>query len=245
MTTKAKSTKIAKANLSLCAGSYTATRIAQTVIVTATGVHATSGFAVFLEQTPIDVFPPEFALWHKAPTGPVLDVITPFSVSAHFATTDSVKAVVVHDADGAHTVRVGIASDQVHAHTLATVRRRTRRTRTAKPISAANAVKALAATSAIVGGCVQVWTHLEPILKSWCGAPTIFPSDNLETLWTQGPTGKPYDPLGINKLITAIQSDSFFASCPEAQGLQLGHFQKGGEIQTAGDLLNHLCPCGS
>jgi hypothetical protein len=244
MAAKAKFPKIAKANVSLCAGSYTATRIAQTVVVSATGVHATSGFAVFLEQTPIDIFPPEFALWHKAPTGPVLDVITPFSVSAHFATTDSVKAVVVHDADGAHTVRVGLASEQVHAHTLATVRRSSRRTRTAKTFST-NAVKTLAATSAVVGGCVQVWTHLEPILKSWCGAPTIFPSDNLETLWTQGPTGKPYDPYGINKLRAAIQSDPFFTSCPEAQGLQLGHFQKGGEIQTAGDLLNHLCPCGS
>jgi hypothetical protein len=244
MTTKSKSSKIPKANLSLCAGSYAATRIAQTVIVSASGVHATSGFSVFLDQTAIDVFPPQFALWHKAPTGPVLDVITPFSVSAHFATADSVKAVVVHDAAGAHTVRVGQASDQVHAHTLATVPSRPRRTRTAA-LSSTNAVKTLAATSAVVGGCVQVWTHLEPILKSWCGAPTIFPSDNLETLWTQGPTGKKYDPIGINKLIAAIQSDPFFASCPEAQALQLGHFQNGGEIQKAGDLLNHLCPCGS
>jgi hypothetical protein len=244
MVTKIKSRKIAKANLSLCAGSYTATRIAQTVVVSATGVHATSGFSVFLEQTPIDVFPPEFALWHKAPSGPVLDVITPFSASAHFATTDNVKAVVLHDADGAHIVNVRLATDQVHAHTLATVRRSSRRARGAKP-SSTSAVKMLAATSAVVGGCVQVWIHLEPILKSWCGAPTIFPSDSLETLWTQGPTGKPYDPLGINKLRAAIQADPFFASCPEAKALQLVHFQKGGEIQTAGDLLNHLCPCGS
>jgi hypothetical protein len=232
------------AKLELCVGSYHAQQIGQTVIVVATGAHATSGFQVFLEQSPIDVFPPEFTLWHKKPSGVVLQVITPFSVSAHFATSQPVGKITVHDANGTQTITVQSASEGVHDHLLASHPKR--RVRAAKKREVQGKPTAtLAASSALVSGCVQVWVHLEPILKSWCGAGSVYPSDNLEGLWTQGPTGKPYDPYGINALIFAISADPFFAACPQAEGLVLGDFQTGGEIQTAGDLLNHLCPCGA
>ncbi|HEY6764432.1 MAG TPA: hypothetical protein VI386_06645, partial [Candidatus Sulfotelmatobacter sp.] len=187
---------------------------------------------------------PEFGLWHKKPSGFVLQVITPFSVHAHFAASQSVRKIVVHDANGAQTITVQPASENVHDHLLATrsgrpVRAAKKRGPQAKPTAM------LAASSALVSGCVEVWVHLEPLLKAWCGAGSIYSSDNLEGLWTKGPTGKPYDPYGINALINAIQADSFFAPCPWAKGLTLGYFQTGGEIQTVGQLVNHLCPCGS
>jgi hypothetical protein len=244
MAKKSSRSGVAPAKLELCVGSYAAQQIGQTVVLTATGAHPTSGFQVFLEQSPIDVFPPEFGLWHKKPSGFVLQVITPFSVSAHFAASQSVPKIVVHDANGAQTITVRPASEGVHDHVLST--RPARPTRAAKKRGPQGKPKArLAASSALVDGCVQAWVHLYPILKSWCSADSIYPSDNLEGLWTKGPIGKDYDEFGINALIDAIRADSFFASCPQAKSLAIGYFRPGGEIQFVKDLINHLCPCGS
>jgi hypothetical protein len=244
MASKKVRSGVTPAKLELCVGSYYAQQIGQTVVLTATGAHPTSGFQVFLEQSPIDVYPPEFGLWHKKPSGFVLQVITPFSVSAHFAASQPVSKIVVHDANGAQTITVRPASEGVHEHVLST--RPARPTRAAKKRGPQGKHKViLAASSALVDGCVQAWVHLEPILKSWCSADPIFQSDNLEGLWTRGPIGKPYDDFGINALIDAIQGDSFFARCPQAKGLRIGHFRTGGEIQFVKDLVSHLCPCGS
>jgi hypothetical protein len=156
-----------------------------------------------------------------------------------------VNTITVHDGNGAHRVEVEQASDAVRQHLLdlrkdvPPSKRKKKTTKQQKPAAL------LAAASTLVSGCVQVWVHLEPILKTWCGSGSVFPSNNLQSLWTQGPTGKPYDPYGINSLISAIQADSFFTSCPEAKGLRLGHFQAGGEIQIVDDLTRHLCPCAS
>jgi hypothetical protein len=242
---KAKISGPSKLTVELCVGSYLAQQFGKTVSLVATGAHPTSGFDSFLQQSPLDVFPPEFTLWHKVPTGIVLQVVTPFSVSAHFAAAESVNAITVHDADGVHQVKVEQAPNAVQQHLLDLRRDVPSGKRTKRTTKRQRPAAILAAASALVSGCVQVWVHLEPILKPWCGSGSVFPSSNLQSLWTQGPTGKPYDPYGINSLISAIQADAFFTSCPEAKGLRLGHFQAGGEIQIVDDLTRHLCPCAS
>jgi len=232
---------VRKSKLELCVAAYQAHQIGRTVVIVATGAHPTSGYDAFFEQSPIDIFPPEFTLWHRAPTGPVLDVITPFSVSTHFAASEPVKKIIVHDSTGSHDVDVVAASEQVHDHVLAPRPAKKGKRKSAKP----KASVLLAARSTLVDGCVQVWVKLKPILIAWSSASSVFPSDTLEPMWRKSPRGdKPYDPEGINALISSIQADSFFGTCSQAQGLTLGFFQTGGEIQTAGDLLNHLCPCG-
>lgn len=89
-----------------CAASYRAEQIPGAVLIFANGVHPTSGYAVFFEKLPIDVFPPEFSLWHVKPSGIVLDVITPFTKYTSFTTKQKIDTVVVHDANGKHEVNV-------------------------------------------------------------------------------------------------------------------------------------------
>jgi hypothetical protein len=69
-------------------------------------VHPTEGYEVSLEESPIAIYPPEYILWHTAPTGPVPDVVTVELVSASFPASDPIDAVILHDADGEHTVPV-------------------------------------------------------------------------------------------------------------------------------------------
>jgi hypothetical protein len=65
----------------LCQGSYHAQQIPGAVVVFAEGVHPTSGYTAWLQQSPNPVHPPELELWHVRPTGIVLQVLTPFSVN--------------------------------------------------------------------------------------------------------------------------------------------------------------------
>lgn len=95
----------------LCSAQYTATMVqipdgGDEIIIQASGVHSTSGYEVFFQRSPLSIYPPEFSLWHIKPSGPVLDVITPFSKFATFPAPDPVQYVVIHDASGAHTVKV-------------------------------------------------------------------------------------------------------------------------------------------
>jgi hypothetical protein len=80
-------------------------------------VHPTSGYVVFFEKSPIDVFPPEFSVWHVKPSGIVLEVLTPFNIYTSFKTTGKVERVVVHDADGRHEVEVEQVPDRLRKHT--------------------------------------------------------------------------------------------------------------------------------
>ena len=68
----------------LCSAEYSATLVpvpdgTPKVFITAQGVHATSGYEVMFHASPLDVFPPQFSLWHLRPSGPVTDVLTPFT----------------------------------------------------------------------------------------------------------------------------------------------------------------------
>jgi len=71
---------------------------------------------VFFEKSPIDVFPPQFSLWHVPPAGIVLDVITPFAEYTSFKAKDEIDAVVVYDANGKHEVKVEQVPDLVMKH---------------------------------------------------------------------------------------------------------------------------------
>jgi len=86
--------------------SYRAEQARDTVIIFAMGWHPTPGYVDFFEQSPIDIFPPEFILRTIPPTGMVLQVLTPFAIWVMFGASEPIKTVTVHDADGAHKVEV-------------------------------------------------------------------------------------------------------------------------------------------
>lgn len=103
-------------NIELCAASYRAQQVPGAVLIFADGIHPTSGYTVFFELSPIDVFPPEFILWHVKPSGIVLPVITPFTEYTSFQTSNKVEVVTVHDADGKHKVPVEQVPDLLLKH---------------------------------------------------------------------------------------------------------------------------------
>src|ERR1051325_10657813 len=59
------------ANIGLCSANYRAQQVPGAVIIIAEGWHPTSGYQEFFEKSKIDVFPPEFTLWHVLPSGMV------------------------------------------------------------------------------------------------------------------------------------------------------------------------------
>jgi hypothetical protein len=99
-----------------CAASYRAEQVPGVVLIFADGAHSTSGYRVFFEQSPIDVFPPEFLLWHVQPSGIVLQVITPFNEWTSFKAKEQIKTVVIHDANGRHEVEVEQVPDLANKH---------------------------------------------------------------------------------------------------------------------------------
>lgn len=98
----------AKADPPLGIGTFHALQVPGMVVVVAQGTNPTSGFKTYLQQSLIDVFPPQFILINEPPKpGDIVNpVITPFLVAAYFPATEPVKSVVVHDAKGPHEVPV-------------------------------------------------------------------------------------------------------------------------------------------
>src|SRR5215213_351786 len=86
--------------------SYRAEQSRDTVIIFAMGWHPTTGYFDFFEQSPIDIFPPQFILRTIRPIGIVLPVLTPFAIWVMFGASEPVETVTVHDADGAHEIKV-------------------------------------------------------------------------------------------------------------------------------------------
>ena len=92
--------------LELCEGTYRAEKLPGTVLVFAGGIHPTSGYQTFWAEDSPNRVPIQLSLWHVRPTGPVLQVITPFSVCTSFQTTHDVANVSIRDASGVHVVAV-------------------------------------------------------------------------------------------------------------------------------------------
>jgi hypothetical protein len=95
--------------------SYSAVQTSEAVVIFAVGVHPTSGYTDFFEQSPIDIYPPEFIFRTIPPSGPVLQVLTPFAIWVMFGASAPVKTVTVHDADGPHTIDVQQPSKELVA----------------------------------------------------------------------------------------------------------------------------------
>src|SRR5687768_2321234 len=86
--------------------SYRAEQARDAVIIFAFGWHPTPGYIDFFEQSPIDVFPPEF-IFRSIPPGVIVpQVVTPFAIWVMFGASEPIKTVTVHDADGSHEVPV-------------------------------------------------------------------------------------------------------------------------------------------
>ena len=85
---------------------YRAEQVRDTVIIFAMGWHPTPGYVDCFEQLPIRIFPPQFALRTIPPTGMVIQMLTPFAIWVMFGASDPVESVTVHDADGAHEIKV-------------------------------------------------------------------------------------------------------------------------------------------
>ncbi|HKV36254.1 MAG TPA: hypothetical protein VJP89_18090 [Pyrinomonadaceae bacterium] len=85
---------------------YSAQQVPGAVIIFAMGCHPTSGYIDFFEQSPMRIFPPQFIFRTIPPTGIVLPVLTPFSIWVMFEASEPVETVTVHDADGAHEIKV-------------------------------------------------------------------------------------------------------------------------------------------
>lgn len=85
---------------------YAAVQDESTVSVFANGVHRTGGFKNCLVIGPEDVFPPIYDFKIKRPSGPVIQILTPFTVRATFESKNAVRQLTVRDAKGQHTVNV-------------------------------------------------------------------------------------------------------------------------------------------
>jgi hypothetical protein len=66
------------------------------VLIFATGRHPQSGYRVFYEKAPLDVFPSEAPGWHRRPSGIVLEVVSPQAEFSGFKAGDKVNRIVIH-----------------------------------------------------------------------------------------------------------------------------------------------------
>ena len=107
--TSTSSTSVAEngpAGTDLGRATYRAEQAHDAVIIFAFGWHPTPGYTDFFEQSPIDIFPPQFIFKSIPPYGIVPQVLTPFAIWVMFGATEPIKTVTVHDADGAHEIPV-------------------------------------------------------------------------------------------------------------------------------------------
>jgi hypothetical protein len=93
------------------AATYTASQTPSEVIIKATGEHPTAGYETRLVMSPLRIYPPQWMLAQKKPTGAAAQVVTPFEVTASFKAREPVEAVHVSDATGKHVVPVDQARD--------------------------------------------------------------------------------------------------------------------------------------
>lgn len=94
--------------------SYRAEQVPDAVIIFAMGWHPTAGYVDFFEQSPIRIFPPQFIL-RTIPPGMAPQVLTPFAIWVMFGASEPIDTVTVHDADGAHEIKVEQVPDKIAA----------------------------------------------------------------------------------------------------------------------------------
>jgi hypothetical protein len=84
---------------------YAAVQLKSAVRIYAVGFNPTTGYTNYFQQTPIDIWPPQFEFYSVPPEAGAT-VVTFFEVHTTFAAFEDVKEVVVFDADGEHHVVV-------------------------------------------------------------------------------------------------------------------------------------------
>ncbi len=100
-----KTGKGVKMHKRLGRGEYKAYQFGQRVTLVASGMRPNLQTIVTLEMLPIEIFPPQYALFFTDPDI-VSPALFPFSVETHFHSEEIIPTVIVHDADGKHEVRV-------------------------------------------------------------------------------------------------------------------------------------------
>lgn len=90
---------------------YTASQTPADVIIKAAGEHPTGGYETKLVMSPLRIYPPQWMLAVKKPSGATAQVISPFEATATFKAKDVIQSVQVRDAGGKHTIAVEQARD--------------------------------------------------------------------------------------------------------------------------------------
>lgn len=90
---------------------YRANQVPGAVVIIAEGTHGSPGYDSFFQQSPMEVFPPQFILKHRKPDGITIQLETPFVAVTYFRTAEEIKELVVHDAQGSQTVPVDQTPD--------------------------------------------------------------------------------------------------------------------------------------
>ena len=103
---------IAGSTVELGRGEYTAFQVRGQVSIEASGFTPTSGYRVWLQLRPEDVFPPMYELTWMPPEGPTLPALASFTVGTSFAAAVPVSRVTVFDADGAHEINVELVEPE-------------------------------------------------------------------------------------------------------------------------------------
>jgi hypothetical protein len=85
---------------------FSASQSGGQVTVRAGGENPTAGYVTKLTPSPLRIWPPQYLLVRHPPDGMAAQVITPYTVSANFNSTDRVATIIVTDAAGKHEVKV-------------------------------------------------------------------------------------------------------------------------------------------
>ena len=87
-------------------GTYSAKQAGGQVTITAKGENPTPGYETKLMQSMLKIWPPQYTLIRKRPSGSAAQVVTPFEISTSFKAAEPVKQVIVRDGGGRHEVTV-------------------------------------------------------------------------------------------------------------------------------------------
>ncbi len=85
---------------------YRAQQVPGAVVIFAEGWNPTPSYTNYFEQSPLEIYPPQFILRNTPPGGIVIQVLTPFAIWVMFGASQPVKTVTVVDADGEHNIKV-------------------------------------------------------------------------------------------------------------------------------------------
>jgi hypothetical protein len=85
---------------------YRAQQVPGAVVIFAEGFNPTAGYTNYFEESPLEIYPPQFILRSIPPGGIVAQVLTPFAIWVSFGAREPIKTVTVHDDNGEHKIKV-------------------------------------------------------------------------------------------------------------------------------------------